>query len=348
MLLFGNGQLGASCDEQISPAAQLLSPYEKGVKQLNVSDAAFDLLGNNQDDMHCEGDPLTFPWLHSLISSLVLNYCDSCLTITQAVWNDMGVIEVNWDAGNCGISDSGFWTVYSCEGDTLMHCETTIAGLSCNPDSVMLTREDLADRDTIWQCSIGDCTLENFDVLCQPWLVDSLTANLELCGAICIEGNSGNFVYRHEFRGRTLIEFRTTCGGIDRHFFDCNGRMIFSCSGAGFGSFGFCDSSISLLSEGELIWDCSQPIKGSTTLQHHQDSRIDVFPTVFDHILNLRLNQDHVEEMIVTDATGKNILRTNDFRKWIDPTYCNVACGNLFFNISCKSKESSEKVMKIN
>ena len=305
-------------------------------------------LSMNMGYLECDGDPLAFPWMQTLISSLVANYCDSCLTISQALWNDVGVIEVNWNAGNCGFTDLGFWTVYSCNGDTLQHCETTIAGLTCTSDSIVPSPEDLTVRDTIWKCAIPECSISNDAILCQPWLVDSLVANFELCEVFCIEGNSGNFVYRHNLNGKELIEFRTTCGEIRRMFYDCDGEFVFECLAFDFGFAGLCDSStVPGLTEGELLWDCSQPIKATTSTIDDRVLGVRVFPTIFSNSLNISLDESLFKKILVSDAGGREVLRVQieggemmlDTGDWTSGTY--------FLTFFGDQQKSMRKVQKI-
>ncbi len=309
--------------------------------------SAAESVGFDFVSLECEGDPLSFAWMQTLLSTMAGQYCDSCLTVSQAFWMDMPVIEVNWNAADCGISDSGFWTVYSCAGDTLQHCQITIAGQTCVPEPAELTPEELSMRETIWRCEIAACLLENDSILCQSWLIDSLSANADLCDLACIEGNSGNFVYRHDLDERTLIEFRTTCGTIIRNFFDCSGSHIFTCNAFDFGFGGTCDTSaVPGLMDGELLWDCSMPIKGSTAMVDQKTGTIEVFPTIFNHWLGVRVPGHQTPMLFVTDQWGRQVLRTSLGAGEIHLNTSDWVSGAYFLTFGGKDQKVVRRVIK--
>ncbi len=296
----------------------------------------------------CEGDPLTFPWMQTLISNLTATHCDSCLTINTARWNDMDVIEVNWNAGECGISDSGFWTVYSCTGDTIQHCQFTIVGQTCMPVPILLTPENLSMRDTIWRCEVSECEITNDSILCQSGLIDTIIAHQELCDAVCIEGNAGNFVYRHEINGKTFIEFRTTCGDVERNFFDCSGNLIFKCSFFGFSGSGLCDTSvIPGTSEGELLWDCSMPIKGTTSTEAEWSKEIQIFPTLFEDQLTIKAGNFNDWKLVVTNLAGAMQSQIEATENQILLTTADWPTGPYFITIKIDGQQMVRKVMKV-
>ncbi len=334
-----------SCIQEIVSKFEHFPPINQGAKRDLIMQ---NLPSSDAFELNCEGDPLTFPWMQSLMSSLVGNYCDSCLTISEALWNEMPVIAVQWNAGNCGFTDLGFWTVYSCEGDTLQHCETTIAGEMCSPDSVGLVPEDLIMVDTIWQCMIADCSISNDSILCQDWLIDSLIAHLELCGVVCIEGNSGNFVYRHDVNGRELIEFRTTCGTIRRQFFDCSGHFVFECNYFDFGLQGLCDTAtIPGLMEGELLWDCNHPIKGSTAIHEDRAEVLQVFPTLFTNSLNILVDPNRFENLVVYNARGREMLKTRIGQSRMHLNTSQWPSGSYFVTLVAGDRRTVRTALKI-
>ena len=179
----------------------------------------------------CSDDPLTLSWVQNLINNPFDPYCNECLTFSQARWNEKDVFIFNWEASSCGFTDLGFTTIYNCAGDTIQHCYTSIAGLQCEQDS-MIIQDSLTDVQNLWQCTpftFPRCSSDPDSILNMTWLKDTLANSSDLCDASAPGGNGRTFIYIHVIDTNIIIELRTTCADVIRRFYDCQGNSIYSC-----------------------------------------------------------------------------------------------------------------------
>ena len=249
-------------------------------------------------------DPLSLPWVDRLINNPFDPYCSECLKLFQAKWKGDDVLIYEWDAGSCGFTDLGFATIYNCNGDTLQHCNVTIAGLICDPDAG-IQEDSLKDKELIWQCvprSFPEC---HSDLLALAWVNDSLEAYEHLCGAICIEGNSGNYLYKHMVDTNVIIELRTTCGDIIRRFFDCAGDELFRCFHFDFALTSDCDLPfLPSVDDGELLWDCP-----TTSIQSELPNKkmLSFWPSVITDQLIVSTELPQIWHLTIYNAFGQAI-----------------------------------------
>ncbi len=254
-----------------------LQVFSAGTYSLTVTDE-MGCLGS--DSIEILNDPLSIPWVKDLISNPFNPYCDECLTLSHAMWMDQSVLIYEWDAASCNFTDLGFYTVYNCSGDTLQHCNNSIAGVDCDPDS-LIENDDLINRQLLWQCqriSLPECPIDNEEILDLAWLNDTLKTYEPLCTLACIGGNAGASAWKHVIDSNVILEVRPACGDVTRKFFDCEGSLLYSCTS--FSEAGTEDCSLPFLpgmNEGELIWDCSMT---TSTAQENAVHPYKLYPTL--------------------------------------------------------------------
>lgn len=259
------------------------------------------------DSVVVDDDPLLLPWVQHLINNAFNPYCNACLTLSQATWMDSAVIIYDWEASACNFTDIGFHTIYSCSGDTIQHCNLTIAGEQCDPDA-LIGEGDLQDKKQLWQCTtptLPPCPSESAAILSLPWVIDTLDHYEALCDAVCIEGNAGNFLYKHVVDTNVILELRTTCGDIIRRFYDCQGSLIYSCSSFNFSGTSDCDLPfLPSPDAGELIWECSTT-SSPTILSAGQLFK--VYPTIISDRVTIETESNKPWRVIIHDGFGRNL-----------------------------------------
>ena len=289
-------------------------------------------------------DPLKLPWVLDLISNPFNPYCSECLHLYQAEWKGDDVLIYEWIAANCGFTDSGFTTIYNCDGDTIQHCDLTIAGLICNPD-LMINDDSLTNKELIWECEptpLPQCPTE--EILTLTWLNDSLAKYEHLCEAACIEGNSGNFLYKHMVDTNVILELRTTCGDIIRRFYNCDGDVLYVCNSFSFGLPSDCTLPFLPGSdEGELLWSCP-----TTSSRSEAKSRrlIHLFPTLVSDQVTV-INEDvGPYEIAIFNSIGQMLAKINSrSAREIIPAY-KWPVGTLFLRVKSKNATEVFKIMK--
>ncbi|MBK8501173.1 MAG: T9SS type A sorting domain-containing protein [Saprospiraceae bacterium] len=291
-------------------------------------------------------DPLLLPWISNLINNPFNPYCSECLRLYQAKWNGNDVFIYEWDAGSCGFSDLGFTTIYTCSGDTIQHCYLSIAGLTCDPDS-MIKDDNLEDKELIWQCeptNFPNCPSDP-DILAMTWLNDTLEKFMDLCDVFCIEGNSGNYVYKHMVDTNVILELRTTCGDIVRRFFDCAGNIIYTCTSFGFASPADCDLPfLPALDDGEILWTC--PTTSSRAITSNSET-FKVFPTFITDQITLITETARNWEMTIFNNLGQIIKKVKGRSETeIIPT-ADWPGGTLFLKIRSHDATEVIKVVKV-
>lgn len=301
-----------------------------------------------QDSVLVPEDPLQLPWVQELIHNSFNPYCDECLTFSQANWMDTPVLIFAWDASACHFTDLGFFTIYNCEGDTLQHCSTSIAGENCNPDQ-MINRADLNDVRSLWQCDPGalpECPSGEDSILTLSWLIDSLDAYEALCDLACAGSNSGNLLYRHLIDTQVVLELRTTCSEVIRRFYDCEGSLIYICTSFSETGVMNCDLDfLPSLDAGELIWECPS----TPTLDVDKEGvGIKVFPTIFSEYLEIEKVPKVSSQVIFYDGFGRVLEKKiiNADHEKIDTK--NFPRGIVYARFILGTSSSMMKLMKIN
>lgn len=291
-------------------------------------------------------DPLNLPWLNNFINNPFDPYCSECLRLFQAKWNGDDVLIYEWDAGSCGFTDLGFTTIYSCSGDTVQHCNLSIAGLICDPDS-MIRDDDLLGKELIWQCEpihFPGCPAE-VDILTMTWLQDTLEKYIDLCDAICIEGNSGNYLYRHMVDTNVILEFRTTCGDIVRRFFDCAGNTLYSCTEFGITTPSDCDLPfLPSLDDGEILWTCSTTSSRSI---YSGTNAFKLYPTIVVDQVTMVTELQQRSEVTVYNGLGQVIQTITSLSSNEVISASDWPAGSIFIKIKSGGAPEVFKVIKV-
>jgi hypothetical protein len=251
-------------------------------------------------------DPLSLAWVEDLINNPFNPYCSECLQLFRAKWEGSDVLVYEWNASSCGFTDLGFTTIYNCDGDTIQHCFLSIAGLTCDVDA-MIDLESLSEKQLIWQCDTSrtlGCQ-EDLDISQLIWLNDTIEKYKHLCDVICVEGNSGNFVYKHTVDTSVILEFRTTCSDIVRTFYNCDGDELYRCFHFGFSLPTNCDLPfLPSLDDGELLWECT-----TTSIQSDlpSDKTLKFFPTLVTDQVVFSTEEPKTRLLTIYDAFGRTI-----------------------------------------
>ena len=299
------------------------------------------------DALGVKEDPLSLPWIQNLINNPFNPYCNECLTTSYAKWGMEEVIIFDWDAASCAFTDLGFTTVYNCLGDTIQFCYSSIAGLHCEPDS-MIGSEHLQDEQLLWQCtpiSLPKCPTESDSILQMTWLMDTLQQYDAFCHALCTGGNHGNFLYTHVLDTNLIIELRTTCADVVRRFYDCQGTRIYSCISFSESQEINCDLGfIPTDNSGELIWQCPATT-GHTSLE--ESDAFSLFPTLVSDHLTIRTEQAKPWKLIISDGFGHTLLeRTGHSQGEVINTFA-WPPGVLYARIKTRNNIQQFKVVKI-
>ncbi len=302
---------------------------------------------NASDTVMVDHDPLSLPWVQALINNPFNPYCNECLTLSQATWMETDVIIFDWDAGSCNFTDLGFTTIYNCEGDTIQHCYTSIAGVHCDPDALIMN-EDLQNEKLLWQCtpiSLPDCPTDSTSILALPWLVDTLLFYEDLCELACIGSNSGNFLYKHNLDTNVILELRTTCADVIRRFYDCQGKLIYSCTSFSESGLVTCDLPFLPPQEGgELIWQC--PSTTSSTLLSENHS-IKLYPTVFTNYIRIETKMEVPVKIIFYDGLGRVLSSMSGYYSNEEVDTHNWPQGIIYANTISQNRSKLVKVFKI-
>ncbi|MCB0669050.1 MAG: right-handed parallel beta-helix repeat-containing protein [Saprospiraceae bacterium] len=292
-------------------------------------------------------DPLMLPWVQELIGNPFNPYCDECLTLSSANFMGGPVLVFTWNASACNFTDLGFSTIYSCDGDTIQHCSTSIAGESCDPDQ-MIMQDQLEDLKLLWQCGSSDlpvCPSDSLDVLALPWVIDTLNFYENLCDATCAGSNAGNFLYRHAIDTNIILEFRTTCSDIVRRFYDCDGTLIYSCTAFSESGGENCDLEyLPLLESGELIWECPST---TANVNFSTDDLVSIFPTVFSSRLYINSENRKPITIFFYNGIGYSLKTISNFTANTTINTDNWPSGIIYAKIRSQNRSGVLKLFKL-
>lgn len=326
-------------------SSQRIEVFSAGVYGVMVTDSNGCAAS---DSVAVESDPLQLLWVKQLTDNPFNPYCDECLSLSLARWMDDPVFVFEWDAGSCNFTDLGFTTIYSCAGDTLQYCYTSIAGVHCDPDT-MIKIEDLRDVQQIWQCTdhtLPDCPDDTSEILAMPWLIDTLEHYGDLCDLACAGGNAGNFLYSHMVDTNLVLELRTTCSEVIRRFYDCQGNLLYSCTSFSEGGNSDCDLPyLPTLEGGELIWECPTTT-ASTTFGN--DNFIKLFPTLISDQLFVEIEKEVPVEIVFYDGFGRILQRKFINKEQEEVNTAQWPKGIIYAKIISERSFFIAKLMKFN
>lgn len=299
------------------------------------------------DSVVVQSDPLKLPWVQELINNPFNPYCDECLTLSSAKWMGDPVLVFRWNASACNFTDLGFSTIYSCDGDTIQHCTTSIAGESCDPDQ-MIMQDQLEDLRLLWECGSSDlpvCLSDSVAILAMPWVIDTLNFYENLCDANCAGSNAGNFLYLHAIDSNYLLEFRTTCSDIVRRFYDCEGTLIYSCTAFSESGGENCDLEyLPPLESGELIWECPSTTANSNFLA---DNLVSIFPTVFSSRLYINSEIKKPTTIDFYNGIGHSLKTISNFTANTTINTENWPSGIIYVKIFSQNRSGVIKLFKM-
>ncbi|NND04763.1 MAG: right-handed parallel beta-helix repeat-containing protein [Saprospiraceae bacterium] len=322
----------------------LITAMSAGTYQVSVIDSNGCI---GADSVAVQDDPLSLPWVQDLINNPFNPYCNECLTLSQAIWMDSAVIIFDWEASACNFTDIGFTTIYNCQGDTVQHCYLSIAGEQCDPDA-MIGEDALMNREQLWQCTtatLPSCPSTSDAILLMPWLIDTLDHYEALCDAICIEGNAGNFLYKHMIDTNIILELQTTCGDIIRRFYDCQGSLIYSCSSFNFAGISDCDLPFLPVSgAGELIWECSTT---SSRTDQSTEQPFKVYPTIISDRVTIETEGDKPWSVIMYDGFGRNLARKSSRARIQELDADSWPQGMIYAKLISSQKAQLVKLLKV-
>jgi hypothetical protein len=177
------------------------------------------------------------------------------------------------------------------------------------------------------------------------WLNDSLEKYMDLCDAICIEGNSGNYVYKHLVDTNVILELRTTCGDIIRRFYDCSGTLLYSCTSFDFTSSADCDLPfLPSPDDGEILWTCTTT---STYTNSTGRNAFRFYPTFITDQVTLETEKPQIGQITVYNILGQVIEMINSHSTKEIISASDWPHGTIFIKVRSHEIEKIIKLIKV-
>ncbi len=171
----------------------------------DIDDITHIYLQNN----FCQGDEfLSAPIFESIIST----DCQDCQQLTEYTWKDGTHYYLH--ELTCDISDWDFTTIYSCHGEKIIDCQTTIGGEVCKGFNLEKFKEELNYSRLIWECGNENSFC---DFICETISCDDMSFNGQINGSIpdddCYPAVSfENYACGQSFEGGEVLYHLTDVG----------------------------------------------------------------------------------------------------------------------------------------